>query len=187
MSKGGFFMKFWNRIISFVLALSMVLSMIPGGTIHAHAEESTHEDHTHGEQGSADTEVLAPLAGKTISILGDSISTYAGVSNNTAYNSTIGNNAVYYQPGTQGVYQADTWWQQTIDALGLELLVNNSWSGSAVLHTRRGTAGAYVDRCVQLHNDKTGEEPDIIVVYMGGNDFNYYQDTLGTGDIDMLR
>ena len=124
------------------------------------------------------------LAGKTISILGDSISTFAGVSNNTAYNSTIGSNAVYYSEGTLGVTRADTWWQQTIDILELELLVNNAWSGSCILPTRANTVGAYVDRCVQLHNDQTGEAPDIIAVFMGTNDFSYYQSTLGTAPAD---
>ena len=124
------------------------------------------------------------LAGKTISILGDSISTFAGVSNDKTANSTIGSNAVYYSQGTLGVNRADTWWQQTIDALELELLVNNAWSGSCILPTRSGTAGAYVNRCVQLHNDTTGEEPDIIAVFMGTNDFSYYQSTLGTAEID---
>ena len=124
------------------------------------------------------------LKGKTLSILGDSISTYTGVSNNTAYNATIGSNAVYYTEGRWDVYQADTWWQQAVDALGMELLVNNSWSGSCILPTRSGTAGAYASRCVQLHNDTTGEEPDIIAVFLGTNDFSYYQDTLGTADID---
>ena len=125
------------------------------------------------------------LEGKTISILGDSISTFSGVSNNAAYNSTIGSNAVYYSAGTLGVYQADTWWQQTIDALDMELLVNNSWSGSTVFYPRKGESSVgYGDRCVNLHNDTTGEEPDVIVVFLGTNDFSYYQSTLGTADID---
>jgi len=124
------------------------------------------------------------FAGKSLSILGDSISTYSGVSNSTAANATLSGSAVYYSAGTLGVCQADTWWQQAIDVLGLELLVNNSWSGSCILPTRSGTAGAYQNRCVQLHNDKTGEEPDIIAVFLGTNDFSYYQSTLGTADID---
>ena len=119
---------------------------------------------------------------KTISILGDSISTYVGVSTDTSTNSTIGGSSVYYGAGTLGVYRADTWWQQAADVLGLEVLVNNSWSGSCILPTRSGTVGAYAGRCVQLHNDTTGEEPDVIAVFMGTNDFSYYQDTLGTAD-----
>ena len=126
----------------------------------------------------------AGLAGKTISILGDSLSTYTGISNDATANSTIGKNATYFTPGRYGVYEGDTWWMQAVNDLGLELLVNNSWSGSSMLYDRSGTAAAYVDRCVQLHNDTTGEDPDIIVIQMGINDFQYYKDTLGTADID---
>jgi lysophospholipase L1-like esterase len=66
----------------------------------------------------------------------------------------------------------------------MRLLVNNAWSGSCILHTRANTAGAYVDRCVQLHNDTTGEEPDVIAVFMGTNDYSYYKSALGTADIN---
>jgi len=131
------------------------------------------------------------LAGKTISILGASISTYEGTSNGSAAdttNSTIRSNVKYYPNNTiPEVTLNDTWWMQVCDDLGLRLLVNNSWSGSALLHTRNGTVGAYVDRCVQLHDntgDNAGEEPDIIGIQMGSNDFQYYKDTLGTADID---
>ena len=110
------------------------------------------------------------LKGKTISILGDSISTYAGVSNNTDVNPTLKDSALYYFPGTLGVYQDDTWWQKTAESLGMRVLVNNSWSGSHAYLPSAGTAGAYVDRCVQLHNIQ-GEEPDIIALYLGTNDF----------------
>ena len=126
------------------------------------------------------------LAGKTISILGDSISTYTGVSNNAAYNATLSGGEIYYTEGKLGVYQKDTWWQQAIDTLGLELTVNNSWSGSCIFNTRAGTVGAYVDRSVQLHNTQ-GEEPDMIAVYLGTNDFCNYKSTLGTSaDIDYV-
>jgi len=127
-----------------------------------------------------------PFEGKTVSILSASTSTYAGVSNNTADNSTIGSNAVYYTEGRYGVYRKDTWWQQAIDALGMRLLVNNSWSGSCVFQPRRGEASVgYGDRAINLHNDHTGEEPDIIWVYLGGNDFAYYKDTFGkAADVD---
>ena len=132
-----------------------------------------------------------PLAGKTLSILGASISTFAGTSNGAAAdttNSTIRNNAKYYPHNVvSDVALADTWWMQAASDLGLRLLVNNAWSGSALLHERNGTVGAYVDRCVQLHDDtgdNAGETPDIIAIQMGTNDFQYYKDTLGTADID---
>lgn len=130
----------------------------------------------------------APDNGLTISILGDSISTYTGISSGAAAsttNSTIGNNDVYYTAGRFDVYQADTWWQQAADALGAKVLVNNAWSGSCVYQTRSGTVGAYADRCVQLHDDtgaNSGEKPDIIAVYLGTNDYRLYPETLGTVD-----
>ena len=43
------------------------------------------------------------LAGKTISILGDSISTYAKVSNNASVNATLKDNKSYYKRGHRGV------------------------------------------------------------------------------------
>ena len=140
---------------------------------------------TYGEEVPLFSNYTAnPYAGKTISILGDSISTYIDVSNNTDYNSTIGANAVYYGQKNTDVTQSETWWQQVIDVLDMKLCVNNSWSGSYVLQERNDTKGAYVSRCEQLHNDNTGEEPDVIVVFMGTNDYSYYQDTLGTADLD---
>ncbi len=124
--------------------------------------------------------------GKTVSILSASTSTYAGVSNNTSANSTIGNNDVYYTEGRHGVYLKDTWWQQAADALGMRVLVNNSWSGSCVFQPRKGAASVgYGDRAVNLHNDHTGEQPDVIWVYIGCNDFAYYKDTFGkAADVD---
>lgn len=163
-----------RKLISIAMVLSMVLSMLPASVFAATKTANT--------LGATDSAASA-LEGKTLSILGASISTYTGISNNADYNSTIGNNAVYYTEGRYGVYAADTWWMQAANDLGLKLLVNNSWSGSSLLYERSGTVGAYVDRCVQLHNTQ-GEEPDIIAIQMGTNDFQYYKDTLGTADID---
>ena len=81
--------------------------------------------------------------GKRISILGDSISTFTRVSNNANSNSTIGINEVYYS-GQGGIARADTWWQQVIDVLDMELLVNNSWSGSCVFQPRKGEASVSI-------------------------------------------
>ncbi|MBQ3520717.1 MAG: hypothetical protein IJA50_02320, partial [Firmicutes bacterium] len=130
------------------------------------------------------------LEGKAISILGDSISTYINVSNGTASsttNSTIKNNANFYTKNIYGLSVEDTWWMQAADDLGLELLVNNSWSGSTYFRTRAGTVGAYVDRCVQLHDDtgeNAGKNPDIIGLALGTNDFHAYPSQLGNADID---
>lgn len=45
--------------------------------------------------------------------------------------------------------------------------------GKQSLLNKWGTVGAYIDRCVQLHDDtgnNAGEEPDLIFVYLGTND-----------------
>lgn len=124
----------------------------------------------------------------TLSILGDSISTFGGISNGTAAdstNSTIRFFDVYYREGTFGMKLADTWWSLTADALGLELLVNNSWSGSYVFSNRDLASAGCGERCVQLHDDtgeNAGQEPDIIAVYLGTNDLLGAPDTLGTAE-----
>ena len=155
-----------KKVISFILVICMVVSMLPVMTLAANS----------GTSGDN------PYERKTISILGESISTFSGVSNNTSYNSTIGKNHVYYHGSNLGISLADTWWQQLIDELGMELCVNNSWSGSCIYTYRSETDGAYVSRAQQLHNDHTGEEPDVIVVYLGTNDFCNFKNTLGTAE-----
>lgn len=139
--------------------------------------------------GGNDKNSENPYKGKSISILGDSISTYLNVSNNAAYNSTIGKNAVYYNqynasrhPVHMSLELSDTWWMQTIDALDMKLCVNNAWSGGAIL-TRENITPAY-ERCVQLHNDKTGEKPDVIVVYIGTNDYGYHKNKIGNAEFN---
>ncbi len=123
--------------------------------------------------------VSSAFAGLNVSVLGDSISSFANVSGGTAAettNSTIEANGSYYfgaHNTTLGITQADTWWQQTIDMLGASLLVNNSWSGSYIRRTNGNATGAYLDRCLNLHDntgDNAGTEPDIIFVYLGTND-----------------
>ena len=156
--------KLSNRSLCLLLVLAMLWGMLP--VIGSSAEAAVSSE---------------PLS---LSILGDSISTYTGVSNDATVNSTLKGGAIYYNAGTLGVYQGDTWWQQTVDQMDLKLLVNNSWSGSCVFKERSGTVGAYLDRCVQLHNGE-GEEPDIIAVYLGTNDFWTFPNSLGTaGAID---
>ena len=141
------------------------------------------------------SELLAgAFSGKKISVLGDSISTFYGVSDGIAAdtsNSTIRDSVLYYDElhaKALNVSREATWWQRTADALGAEILVNNSWSGSYIKDAStntRSTPGAYLDRCENLH-DNTGSDagtnPDIILVYMGTNDYYKYKTTHGSAD-----
>ena len=95
--------------------------------------------------------------GKTLSILGDSISTFSGY--------IPAGNATYYP--RDDVQTVDgTWWKKLIDALGMTLEVNNSWSGSYVT-TVNGDASAGCG----ARAEALGESPDVIIVWMGINDF----------------
>ena len=126
----------------------------------------------------ADAEYMAMLnavkekyEGKTLSILGDSISTFDGYSNNTDYNSTIGGNAIWYPTNNTNFYDYSyTYWGRLLNDLGMELCVNNSWSGSRVYNTAP-------KRALELDNDNgtAGDStddiaPDVIFFYMGIND-----------------
>ena len=156
------------RILALVLCLSLVAPML---MIQLPVQAAT-------DTGGISTYVSDfGFAGKTISILGDSISTFEDYSSGTAANttnSTIANNAVYYRPSnysSYGVAVNDTWWKQTADVLGMRVLVNNSWSGSRVLYTNE--SAGYLTRCQQLHDNtgsNSGETPDVIVIYLGTND-----------------
>lgn len=128
----------------------------------------------------------AALRGKTLSILGASTDTYEGVSDDTSKNATLGINAFTYGPSVTGTCAGlelnETWWMRIINSKGMQLLVNNSCSGSAVsadANCGKNSAlveKASVDRCVQLHSED--QKPDIIAVAnVVGNDFRKAQGT----------
>jgi lysophospholipase L1-like esterase len=104
------------------------------------------------------------LKNKRLSILGDSISTYIGVSNNSIINPTIGDNPVFYRPPFP---RERTYWEIVLDTFGLTLSVNNSWSGGNLSGKDDPTSG--VNRAGQLTNAE-GKEPDLIILFMGIND-----------------
>lgn len=112
-----------------------------------------------------------PLSGKKLSLLGDSISAYAG---------TIpSGNEAYYTGSNSGVSSPDQmWWKILCDKTGMVPLIINGWSGSGV---NWQTDSAHVNkvpmssdsRCNGLHNGAT--MPDIILIAGGVNDYTYAQ------------
>lgn len=111
------------------------------------------------------------FAGKTVSILGDSISTFK--------NYVPEGYACFYPYPTADVSDVNyTWWMRTINKLGMKLLKNNSYSGSCV-SAGTGSSGATNDsRLVEL--TKGTERPDIILIFMGANDCGSSNVSLGT-------
>ena len=149
------------------------------------------------EPTSASSGELAPAASAestadddrlTISILGDSNSAYYGWSEGAAAdttNSTIRDSNTYFEESDMPV--ESMWWYVAAEELGAEILVNNSWSGSCVFGPNEPYAGEGTDgcgdRCVNLHDDtgdNAGEEPDIIVIFLGTDDCTFRWETLGT-------
>lgn len=104
------------------------------------------------------------LKGRLLSILGDSISTYRGVSNDPTANSTLFYNPYYY---AAPFLRERTYWARLISSLGLELCVNNSYSGGNL--SGRDFEGSGVNRANNLSRDD-GTSPDLIIVFMGLND-----------------
>ena len=106
--------------------------------------------------------------GKNLSVFGDSISTYQGISNSTSYNSTIGGNAVWY--GSSAIAEAkltshlDTYWGRLLAGANMNLCVNNAWSGDSVC------GGRAFKRAQNLHRDTSTMSPNLILVYYGIND-----------------
>ena len=173
-----------KRILSAILSLALLLTCAAGVTLPVKAADT----------GGISTYLSnAGFSGKTISILGDSISTFQDYCNGAAAdstNSTIRDNYTYYSDSNVssfGVTVHDTWWMQTADVLGMRVLVNNSWSGSRVINFGTGTPSAYIDRSQQLHDNtgsNSGEKPDVIAIYMGTNDTKNADDP---GDITKVN
>ncbi len=113
-----------------------------------------------------DTPEFRDFTRKRLSILGDSISTYDGyVPTGTGY-------ASYYHGNNCGVSSVDeTWWKRLLDNTGMILCKNNSVSGSCM------STAARQDRVSGCMAERTGglsdgtNNPDIVIVYMGMNDF----------------
>ena len=112
----------------------------------------------------------SPLKGKYLSLIGDSISTFSGWSN-IAPGSTSA--AIYYpKDWLNDVNQ--TYWKKLVDRTGMNLLVNNSWSGSECAGSASSSSCVVSqtnNRCHQLH--KNGINPDYILINIGTNDFDH--------------
>ena len=103
-----------------------------------------------------------------VSILGDSYSTFEGY--------VVEGNELWYgsspqwDRGNDVVRVWDTWWHQLIDDNGLQLEVNDSWSGSTVCTTSYNGVhrpdNAFISK---MRIDRLGN-PDVILVFGGTND-----------------
>ncbi len=116
--------------------------------------------------------------GKYFSVLGDSVSTFEGF--------TEPDYAVFYMFGqkiaSDVLSYPDTWCGRVINALGGKLLVNNSFSGSTVTWSPSYEIQSYAcsdERTSSL--DKGGVLPDVIMVFMGINDWGMGRPPVNSG------
>ena len=100
---------------------------------------------------------VKPHKGEKISFLGDSITTFSGFI-------PVGNNTFYPKNFMPNVN--DCWWRKLILETGMELLINNSFSGSTMSGSQ---ASSGLSRSTNL--DDGVSLPDHVIVFMGVNDF----------------
>ncbi len=122
---------------------------------------------------------------RQFSILGDSISTLEGYNPdgyNVFYTKEKCTEAGIKSPG-------DTWWGKVIAHYGGELLINNSYSGSwvAKMPDREELfySGCSDERTSSLH--KCDVMPDVIIVYLGTNDWYFGASPEYYGDMQILK
>jgi len=148
------------------------------------------EPHTHNyEKGTctscgAEHPNLVNFAGKVISILGDSISTFAGYIP-TADGFNLEHLARYPQDNLV-MDVNETWWLQVINELDSKLGINDSWRGSTVSGNASVTSGvsgslAAMSNLTRIQNLGSNGTPDVILFYGGTNDLAHVS-KVGTFD-----
>ena len=110
--------------------------------------------------------VSVSLQGKKVSILGDSISTFTGTMP-ADYN-------VYYPEKGDIPNSSQTWWGQLLTNTGMVLCRNASSANTNVtgnsLALDGSAPGCSIRRVMDLRGTD-GSSPDVIIIYMGINDF----------------
>ncbi len=133
------------------------------------------------DKNSYDTMINAlkdKYKGKYVSLVGDSISAFDGVCNDTSANSTIGSNSPYYPTVFKNINDASfMYWGKVIKDLGMNTCVINAWAGSYAMGSDKHPN--MLERAVQLHRDggtpnnpSDDIAPDVIIIYFGINDLN---------------
>ena len=163
--------------------------------VRSYADKDAYDAMIAAEQ-QADAEYAAKVAavkeayqGKSLSVLGDSISTFGTISNgSTAYNPDYNPNSSnplenrpyvnsYHQsPGGDSYKKEMMYWGKLAEDAQMDLNVVNAWSGSTVYggdkiiddNVNRNKVNMLY-RCRMLANN--GQNPDLILVYFGINDY----------------
>lgn len=113
------------------------------------------------------------LSGLKISFLGDSITTFKGylASDDENYD---GENYDYWYPAGDVTSVNDTWWKKLCDNNNMIIVNNASWSDSECQgnNSSNSARAGFSDRRI-LDLSKDGVTPDIIICYIGVNDWGH--------------
>lgn len=118
--------------------------------------------------GAMESAALSSITPGTVTILGDSYSTFEG------YNPPVWE-AYYPAYGPSVASVEDTWWHRLIARLGLRLLINNSVSGATVCTSVRENQDISVAFVRRMKDSLSragvnGERPALILICGGTND-----------------
>lgn len=134
------------------------------------------------EKASTIYNPIGKFDGKTVSVVGDSISTFSGYIP-SGYATFYPSSAIA-QGGTGSLTSVEqTWWHKLCKELGLKLLRNASWSGSYVTGNSSSTSAIVGCSDIRISDlaGSDGSTPDIVIVYIGINDlFNSDVSSRGT-------
>ena len=104
---------------------------------------------------------------KTISILGDSYSTFKGY--------IPKDYSTWYPNDEQGIDSVkQTWWHLLCESIGLKLVTNSSYNGSTICNTGYGGENsAYSSFVTRLETDlgKEKKDSDFLIIFGATNDF----------------
>ena len=130
------------------------------------------------------------LKGKILSIMGDSITTFAGWTP-----VADGHNLTHRNRYPQSNLFTDVqycWWYKLFNDLGMVLGINDSWAGSRVnnaLDANSGDQGpdAAMASLTRITNLGSNGTPDIILYYGGTNDCGHQDETWPLGTFDSTQ
>ena len=149
----------WKKVACLFLAAVIAVVLLPVGA--AHAEETA-----------------GVSAGKVFSVMGDSISTFAGY-----IPVADGFNREHLPRYPQDDLLTDvneTWWMQVVAELDGKLGINDSWRGATVSGGHPVTTGdtgenAAMSNLTRIKNLGSNGTPDVIMLYGGTNDLAHVE------------
>ena len=165
-----------KKILAWIVTLAMLCGMMPMTAFSVLSEECLHTYVNGTCTGCGEAHPnLSNYEGKVVSILGDSISTFAGY-----IPVADGFNLKHYARYPQDNLFTEvehTWWMQVLTALDAKLGINESWRSTEVynyiddeVNSSYDGTKACMASVTRIQNLGSNGTPDVILFYGGTND-----------------